>query len=152
MNHRDGKMSDYKIKNCTYTIKNKDGQKVFKGEVMSDSIPYIVQKPNIEEIQKYIDYCEQMAENARSQVAEWNKDTEIQHLNKENKRLQAHSLVQLSDKELSSIRDFENLHYRKCKNGNTYWYRITDVGIGHCIEVKCDVCGEMLDVTDNTVW
>lgn len=94
-----------------------------------------------------------------NQLKDWNKDQEIQQAQREAKYVSDHSLLILSDKELKSINEFRERHYKECAlpyhnktKGNTYIYTLTGTGIGTIIEITCPICGATLDVTDISSW
>lgn len=114
-------------------------------------MPFI-RKPDISELQRYIDDCEAQVKRAYAKLAEFRKDKEIQTLDKELEHVRSHSLLQLADKEKERLEQFRETHYQKCKNSGTYLYKITGTGIGNAIEVTCPVCSETLDITDEESW
>lgn len=62
-----------------------------------------------------------------------------------------------SEKELKAYNDFENRHIHdrltSRYNGGRAPYLIpTGTGIGTILHVKCPICGEEEDITDNSVW
>ena len=93
------------------------------------------------------------------QLESWNKDKEIQQAEEQTKYAREHSLLILSDKELKSINEFRERHYKECAlpyhsktKGNTYIYTLTGTGLGTIIEITCPICGATLDVTDISSW
>lgn len=111
-----------------------------------------VRKPDINEIQRYIDWCEDSVERARNRVAEFNKDEEIKNIRDELDDVRKSSLKILSDVERDGIEKFKHEHCVKCGNDGSYWYNLVANGIGTCIKIKCDKCGEELDITDYGCW
>ena len=112
----------------------------------------LIKEPKLKEIQEYLDYCQQEVINANTRLAEYRKDKDIQELENENKYLKSHSLFLMSDLELKKGKDFRAEHYKSCKNGGTYWYKLTGTGIGTAISIKCDTCGAEENITDTTNW
>lgn len=88
----------------------------------------------------------------RKQLAEWNKDEEIQKANKLAAFYRGHSLHELSDKEAKRIADFRKSHYASCKNAGTFLFELAGTGIGEAISIKCPVCGVEENVTDYDNW
>lgn len=119
---------------------------------MGEFIDGFIQKPDIDRIQRYIDWCEKSVRNANDRVAEYNKDTEIQKLQNELKYIEHNSLQVMSNMECQRSEQFRNEHYERCGNGNVYWYKLAGTGVGTAITIKCDKCGEELDITDIDSW
>lgn len=111
-----------------------------------------IREPNLQEVQNYIDYCIECANKANAQLAEYRKDKDIQELEKEIENLRNHSLYFMNDIELKRAKAFREKHYKSCKNGGTYWYKLTGTGIGTAISIKCDTCGAEEDITDDRDW
>ena len=106
----------------------------------------------LEEIRQ--EYNRVKAQNAdlRKQLAEWNKDEEIQKANELAVFYRGHSLHELSDKEANRISEFRKVHYASCKNAGTYIFELAGTGIGEAISIKCPVCGKEENVTDYDNW
>lgn len=72
----------------------------------------------------------------------------------ENKKL----TFEISGIELERIEEFKKKHIETCtKKQNLtlgeYWtYSFIPTGLGKCIEIKCNLCGETEDVTDIDCW
>ena len=105
------------------------------------------------------EYMKERVEDMEKTLDEWNKDEEIQQLKKEKKDVYNHSLLQLSNKEVESLRAFRDKHFRECcgngqykAKGNTWIYTISGTGLGHVIEITCPECGQSEDVTDIDSW
>lgn len=88
----------------------------------------------------------------RKQLAEWNKDDEIQKANEQAAYYRAHSLHELSDKEAKCIAEFRKAHYASCKNAGAFQFELAGTGIGEAISIKCPVCGAEKNVTDYDNW
>ena len=72
----------------------------------------------------------------------------------ENKKL----TFEISGVELERIEEFKKKHRETCtKRQNLtlgeYWtYSFIPTGLGTCVEIKCNLCGETKDVTDIDCW
>ena len=72
----------------------------------------------------------------------------------ENKKL----TFEISGIELERIEEFKKKHRETCtKRQNLtlgeYWtYSFMPTGLGTCVEIKCNLCGETKDVTDIDCW
>ena len=122
---------------------------------MKETIIYkdkFIEKPDLNKIQEYLDYCEDSKKEVYKKLAEYSKDVEIQSLQKSFDSVKNNALYVMSDKEKLCDKNFKHYHYEKCKNGNTYWYKLTGTGVGTAIVVKCDKCGEELNITDYDCW
>lgn len=104
------------------------------------------------EMVDYVNFCQEEKERYRAQLAEYNKDEEIQKLKSRIEKMSANSLMIMSDKEAAADKAFREAHYKKCKNGNSYQYTLTGTGIGVCIEITCPVCKKKKDITDTSSW
>lgn len=116
----------------------------------------IFEQNDYDEIKESLDkYVKRLQENnawLREQLSNFNKDEELEKLQKEYKDYRKHVLIDFSDVELKRYRDFRDKHYKKCNNGNRYIYTLTGCGIGTAIEIKCPICGEEEDITDVESW
>lgn len=112
----------------------------------------LLRKPDVNEIQRYIDWCEKSVVEARNRVREYNKDDEVQKLQAELDCVKKNSLKILSDVEIDSAKKFRHDHCEKCGNEGSYWYNLVATGIGTAIKIKCDKCGEELNITDYGCW
>lgn len=36
--------------------------------------------------------------------------------------------------------------------GGQFTYLITPTGLGNCISIRCNVCGDIKDITDSDIW
>lgn len=70
---------------------------------------------------------------------------------------------ELSDEETESAKEFRKAHQHKeefAEQGKTFFsamgqqftYEITPGGLGHCVSIKCNECGETKDITDSKGW
>ena len=64
----------------------------------------------------------------------------------------------LTEKETQACEEFRKKHKACCPNGHfstlgmQYSYIITPGGLGSEIEIKCNKCGEIQDVTSSEDW
>ena len=69
-------------------------------------------------------------------------------------------VFELTDNETKAAMEFKNAHRHKeefAEQGKTFFsalgqqftYEITPGGLGHCVSIKCNECGETKDITDN---
>jgi len=63
----------------------------------------------------------------------------------------------ISDKEWESCQKFKEEHKQCAPNGFStlgmqYTYSITPGGLGPCVSIKCNACGDEIDVTDSDSW
>jgi hypothetical protein len=69
-------------------------------------------------------------------------------------------VFELTNNETKAAIEFKNTHRHKeefAKQGKIFFsamghqftYEITPGGIGHCLSIKCNECGETKDITDN---
>jgi hypothetical protein len=62
----------------------------------------------------------------------------------------------LNEKEMKEYNDWHNKH--KCKGtyvgaiGGRESFIFTPTGLGSCIQVRCNVCKEEIDITDVSNW
>lgn len=63
--------------------------------------------------------------------------------------------LSLSPNEDRDIKEFK-LKHCSCRNrhrsSHQYSYIVTPTGIGYALEIKCNRCGEIKDVTDYDTW
>ena len=55
----------------------------------------------------------------------------------------------LSKEEELKVEEVRKIH-KKCKG--TFSYIFTPTGIGFGVEIRCNECGEVLDITDYSNW
>lgn len=106
----------------------------------------------IESIRQEYNHIKVQNANLRRQLAEWDKDEEIQKANELASYYRRHSLHELSEKEAGRVAEFRKKHYASCHNAGTYRFELTGTGIAEAISVECPVCGTKEDVSDYDVW
>jgi hypothetical protein len=106
----------------------------------------------IEKLKEYVLSLKDDRDAAYKELQNYKKEDGLEKIEyKYNKRLN-NALLIMSDKEKKLSDEFRDKHYKKCKNGSTYWYKLSGTGIGTSIHIKCDKCGEELDITDVDSW
>ena len=58
----------------------------------------------------------------------------------------------LSRKEHDANCAFREKHYKSCHNPGHYIYDIAGTGFGAVTKLKCPICGEVEDITDDDCW
>ena len=106
----------------------------------------------LEEIRQEYNRIKTNNADLRKQLAEWNRNKEIQKANERATYYRSHSLHELSDKEAKRIAEFRRAHYASCKNSGTFLFELIGTGIGEAISIKCPVCGTEENVTDYNNW
>lgn len=86
----------------------------------------------------------------KKELREYNKDEEIQKMEKKLSEVLKASVYQMTDIERKSAADFSSLHYKRCKGVTLYIVKGT--GIGDVLVVQCDKCKEHKDITDISTW
>lgn len=65
-------------------------------------------------------------------------------------------VFELSEIESEEAKNFMEKHYSSCyvptTIGGMFSYIITPTGVGYSIEIRCNICGEIIDVTDYGSW
>ena len=111
----------------------------------------------LEDIKEQYHWMEGTLESMMETLRQFNKDDEIQKVNRRIDEISHRSLKLLTDDEAAAIKEFKTLHYQKHvphtkASGSTYIYKLTGTGIGTAITITCPVCGEEKDVTDYSAW
>lgn len=104
----------------------------------------------IEGLRLYIEGMHKRIDRLEAQVREFNKDEEIEKLNKEIDRLRVNSLHIFSEKEKLEAKEFSNEHYKKCKSNSSY--SIEGTGIGSVVTIRCLKCDKSKNITDTDNW
>ena len=86
------------------------------------------------------------------ELENYNKNDEVEELKKELKLLKERSMYCLSEKQKQQVDKFNKEHYMKHPCKYTSSYILTSTGIGTVVTIKCNKCGEELDVTDYDLW
>lgn len=106
----------------------------------------------LDEVRAEYHRMQEIDDSLRAEILDWNRDEQIQEANMRADYCRKHSLCNLSEKELKDLVTFRKRHYESCKNSSTYIFEIAETGIGHCIKVKCPLCGQEEDITDLDCW
>ena len=108
----------------------------------------------LEKIKDYIDIINKDKDSYINELRElrdnYDRDAEIKILKQQLDHMRDNSLIILTKEEKRKIEEFQNEHYKKCKG--YYKFILTPTGLGTAIEIKCEKCGETLDVTDYDRW
>lgn len=106
----------------------------------------------LKELEKEYSALQSENDELRRRLAEYNKDEEIQKLERQIKLQSEMCLHLLVGKEKERVENFREKHYHSCNNGNRYIFELTGTGIGEGIEIKCPICSATEDVTDVDCW
>ena len=114
-------------------------------------------KKTFENIEKYVQYCEEDRHRAIEQLKEWNKDEEIQKLQKEVEELKkdifakrkGYTVFEIMPEENKEINEWIEKHINEKHNGDHYagaiggrfTYKFIPTSIGEIGEIVCS-CGE----------
>ena len=108
----------------------------------------------LEKLKDYIDIINKDKDSYINELRElrdnYDRDAEIKILKQQLDHMRDNSLIILTKEEKRKIEEFQNEHYKKCKGH--YKFILTPIGVGTVIEIKCEKCGETLDVTDYDRW
>lgn len=78
---------------------------------------------------------------------------ELDMVKAELQKAHKNSLYILSEKDKETAHQFWLEHREVCPNkGRNMVYVVWGTGIGNCIEYGCRVCGDMVDLTDASIW
>lgn len=105
----------------------------------------------LDTIKNYIEGSEERVARLRREIKDFRKDDEIKKLDDEVNGLRRNAIRVLYGEEIEKNKLFRQKHWNKC-SADSYWYKLTETGLGSAITIKCDVCGEEEDITDATYW
>lgn len=110
-------------------------------------------KDSLKELQALIELLEEDKEDYRKAYLEVKdekfKDDELKRLKEELDFYKRNSLVTLSDKQKKRADEFIHEHYKKCDTGyKNFVYTVTPTNVITIVELRCPVCGEIIDVSD----
>lgn len=110
-------------------------------------------KDTLEELESQIDMLQDDKEYYRRLYVEARdekfKDEEVKRLKEELDFYKRNSLVVLSDERMKRAKEFIHEHYKKCETGyRSFVYTVTPTNVITVVELRCPVCGEIIDVTD----
>lgn len=109
-------------------------------------------KDTLKELEALIDILQEDKEDYKQAYLkvkdEKFKDEELERLREELDFYKRNSLVTLSDKQMKRANEFIHEHYKKCDTGHrSFVYTITPTNVITVVELKCPVCGEVIDLT-----
>ena len=110
-------------------------------------------KELFQEIDTYIEVCQQSEQQARQALADYSKEEEVARLHHEIEQLRQEmgkSIYVLTEEEEKKDDEFAKEHYKKCRA--SAYYEVHKTGIGATCHVVCPVCGEKEDITSYDLW
>lgn len=110
-------------------------------------------KDSLKELQALIELLEEDKEDYRKAYLkvkdEKFKDNELKRLKEELDFYKRNSLVVLTDKQKKRAEEFIHEHYKKCDTGHrSFVYTVTPTNVITAVELRCPVCGEIIDVSN----
>ena len=110
-------------------------------------------KDTLKELETQIDILQEDKEDCRKAYLkikdEKFKDEEVKRLKEELDFYKRNSLVVLSDKQRERAKEFQHEHYKKCETGHrSFVYTVTPTNVITIVELRCPVCGEIIDVSN----
>ena len=110
-------------------------------------------KETLKELETQIDILQEDKEDYRQAYLEVKdekfKDEELKRLREELEFYKRNSLVTLSDKQKKRAEEFIHEHYKKCDTGyRSFVYTVTPTNVITIVELRCPVCGEIIDVSN----
>ena len=106
----------------------------------------------IENLKESYHQMENDVEEMKQVLQNWRKDEELQELRKEMRQLRKNALFIMTDKEKEEQRAFCDKHYKSCNNSGSYTYHLFGTGIGTSIDIECDKCHQIKNITDVDSW
>lgn len=109
-------------------------------------------KDSLKELESQIDMLQDDKEYYRRLYVEVRdekfKDEEVKRLKEELDFYKRNNLVTLSDKQKKRADEFIHEHYKKCDTGHrSFVYTVTPTNVITVVELRCPVCGEIIDVS-----
>lgn len=110
-------------------------------------------KDTLKELEALINLLQEDKEDYRQAYLEVKdekfKDEELTRLREELEFYKRNSLVTLSDVQKKRADEFIHEHYKKCDTGyKSFVYTVTPTNVITVVELRCPVCGEIIDVSD----
>lgn len=110
-------------------------------------------KDTLKELEALINLLQEDKEDYRQAYLEVKdekfKDEELTRLREELEFYKRNSLVTLSDVQKKRADEFIHEHYKKCDAGHrSFVYTVTPTNVITVVELRCPVCGEIIDVSD----
>ena len=114
-------------------------------------------KDTLKELESQIDMLQDDKEYYRRLYVEAKdekfKDEEMKRLREELDFYKRNSLVTLSDEQMKRAKEFQHEHYKKCDTGHrSFVYTVTPTNVITIVELRCPICGEIIDVSDCNEW
>lgn len=108
-------------------------------------------KETLQELEDLIDILQEDKEDYRQSYLkvkdEKFKDEELTRLREELDFYKRNSLVTLSDAQREKAKEFIHEHYKKCDTGHkSFVYTVTPTNVITVVELRCPVCGEIIDL------
>jgi hypothetical protein len=109
-------------------------------------------KDSLKELESQIDMLQDDKEYYRRLYVEVRdekfKDEEMKRLREELEFYKRNNLVTLSDAQKKRADEFIHEHYKKCDTGyKNFVYTVTPTNVITIVELRCPVCGEIIDVS-----
>jgi hypothetical protein len=109
-------------------------------------------KNTLKELEALINLLQEDKEDYRQAYLEVKdekfKDEELTRLREELEFYKRNSLVTLSDVQKKRADEFIHEHYKKCDTGyKSFVYTVTPTNVITIVELRCPVCGEIIDVS-----
>ena len=109
-------------------------------------------KETLKELETQIEILQEDKEDCRRAYLkvkdEKFKDEELKRLKEELDFYKRNSLVTLSDKQKERAEEFIHEHYKKCDTGyRSFVYTVTPTNVITIVELRCPICGEIIDVS-----
>mgnify|MGYP007099469435 FL=1 len=110
-------------------------------------------KDTLKELETQIDILQEDKEDCRKAYLkikdEKFENEEIKRLKEELDFYKRNSLVTLSDKQRERAEEFQREHYKKCETGHrSFVYTVTPTNVITIVELRCPICGEIIDVSN----
>ena len=110
-------------------------------------------KDTLKELENQIDILQEDKEDCRKAYLkikdEKFKDEELKRLKEELEFYKRNNLVTLSDAQRERAKEFQHEHYKKCETGHrSFVYTVTPTNVITIVELRCPVCGEIIDVSN----
>lgn len=116
---------------------------LLRGKDIKDSLKEL--ESQIDMLQDDKEYYRRLYVEARDEKF---KDEEMKRLREELEFYKRNNLVTLSDAQKKRADEFIHEHYKKCDTGyKNFVYTVTPTNVITIVELRCPVCGEIIDVS-----
>lgn len=114
-------------------------------------------KDTLKELEAQIDILQEDKEDCRKAYLEIKdekfKDEEVKRLKEELDFYKRNNLVTLSDEQMKRAKEFQHEHYKKCDTGHkSFVYTVTPTNVITVVELRCPVCGEIINLSNYNEW